>query len=132
MRKRLDHSNSPENPPENPLVAELGHFCLWLALALAVLQSTLPVYGYVAGKPWLLAVARPAALLQWLFLSIGLLTLAWAFHHQLCGRSLQQSVATRLPGIGNLGWPRGVATAVGMDPVIVGTDGVAAARQGAD
>ncbi len=62
------------------MVAELGHFCLWLALALAVLQSSLPVYGYVSGKPWLQAVARPAALLQWLFLTIALLALAWAFY----------------------------------------------------
>jgi cytochrome c-type biogenesis protein CcmF len=62
------------------LVAELGHFCLWLALALAILQATLPVYGYSSGKPWMMAVARPAAILQWLFLSAGLLALAWAFY----------------------------------------------------
>ncbi|MFN3715009.1 MAG: heme lyase CcmF/NrfE family subunit [Alcanivoracaceae bacterium] len=62
------------------MVAELGHFCLWLALALAILQSSLPIYGYVSGKPWLLAVARPAAILQWLFLTVSLLALAWAFY----------------------------------------------------
>ena len=62
------------------MVAELGHFCLWLALALAVLQSTLPVYGYASGKTWLLAVARPTAILQWLALTIGMFALAWAFY----------------------------------------------------
>lgn len=62
------------------MVAELGHFCLWLALALAILQSFAPVYGYVTGKPWMLAVARPAAILQWLTLTVGLLALAWAFY----------------------------------------------------
>lgn len=62
------------------MVAELGHFCIWLALALAVLQSSLPVYGYASGKTWLLAVARPAAILQWLALTVGLLALAWAFY----------------------------------------------------
>jgi cytochrome c-type biogenesis protein CcmF len=62
------------------LVAELGHFCLWLALALALLQSSLPIYGYITGKPWMLAVARPAAVLQWGALTVGLLALAWAFY----------------------------------------------------
>ncbi|PKM21351.1 MAG: hypothetical protein CVV10_09825 [Gammaproteobacteria bacterium HGW-Gammaproteobacteria-14] len=62
------------------MVAELGHFCLWLALALAIVQAVLPIYGYFSQRPWMVAVAKPAALMQWLFLSIGLLALAWAFY----------------------------------------------------
>ncbi len=52
------------------MIPELGHFALVLALALALVQSTVPFYGAVKDDDRLTAVASPAAIT--LFLLIGL------------------------------------------------------------
>jgi len=58
---------------------ELGHFALILALCIAAVQGTIPFIGASRGHaPWM-AVARPAAYGQFLFLSISLLLLIYAF-----------------------------------------------------
>ena len=62
------------------MVAEIGHFSVWLALTLALLQAILPLYGFHAGRGWAMAVARPAAMLHWLVLTVGLLALGYAFY----------------------------------------------------
>jgi cytochrome c-type biogenesis protein CcmF len=49
---------------------ELGHFALVLALALALVQSSVPFWGALRRDPRLIAVAPPAAITQ--FLLVGL------------------------------------------------------------
>jgi cytochrome c-type biogenesis protein CcmF len=68
------------NPIRSPaLIAEIGHLSLWLALVFAVVQGLAPLLSYRTQRlPWML-VARPAAWMQWLCLSVGLLALGYAF-----------------------------------------------------
>ena len=46
------------------MIAELGHFALVLALALALVQSVLPVWGARTGDDRLMGAAVPVALAQ--------------------------------------------------------------------
>ena len=44
------------------MIPEIGHYALILALCVAVVQGTLPIYGAAAGNSSLMAVAkRPSA-----------------------------------------------------------------------
>jgi len=64
------------------MIAELGHFCLIIALSMAVIQGMLPIFGaYRSINGWI-AIARPAAYGQLLFmlLSYGCLTYAFLVH----------------------------------------------------
>ena len=61
------------------MIPELGHFALILALCLALVQSTLPVIGAARGNPAWIAVARPAALAQLLFVIIAYGCLTYSF-----------------------------------------------------
>ena len=45
------------------MIVETGHYALVLALALALVNSVLPVWGSIARDQRLMAVARPAALM---------------------------------------------------------------------
>jgi len=58
------------------MIPELGHFALILALCIALVQSTVPLIGAARGLPQWMAVARPAAIGQCVFLlmAFGLLT----------------------------------------------------------
>src|SRR3546814_5116753 len=47
-----------------PMIIELGHFALILALAAAVLQGSLPMIGAARGDAAWMALARPAAFAQ--------------------------------------------------------------------
>jgi cytochrome c-type biogenesis protein CcmF len=53
------------------MIPELGHFALVLALAIALVQSTVPLYGARTGDPVLIGVAAPTALAQFLFVAIS-------------------------------------------------------------
>lgn len=64
------------------MIALIGDILLVLALILAFLQSTLPLYGYYINSPRLLATARPATFLQCLLLLSALMTLSAAFIYQ--------------------------------------------------
>ena len=46
------------------MIAEIGHFALILAFLLALVQGTVPMIGAARSDPAMMAVARPAALLQ--------------------------------------------------------------------
>ncbi|MBB5208325.1 heme lyase CcmF/NrfE family subunit [Chiayiivirga flava] len=61
------------------MLPELGNFALVLALLLAVAQATLPLLGAWRNNPALMAVARPAAYGQFVFvaLAFGILTVAF-------------------------------------------------------
>src|SRR6202045_4553793 len=52
------------------MITEIGHFALVLALCVAVLQASLPLYGAARGDGALIAWARPAALAQFLVVAI--------------------------------------------------------------
>ena len=43
------------------MIPELGHYALVLALILALVQSTLPLWGAARRHPGLMAIAEPAA-----------------------------------------------------------------------
>ncbi|WP_111415544.1 heme lyase CcmF/NrfE family subunit [Billgrantia lactosivorans] len=61
------------------MVAELGNFALVLALCLALAQSVLPLLGARLGDARLMRSARSLAAGQFVFLSLSLAVLAWAF-----------------------------------------------------
>jgi cytochrome c-type biogenesis protein CcmF len=60
------------------MIAELGHVALILALLLALVQS-LPLLGTAIGRPAWIAVARPAAVGQFVFVLLAFAVLTWAF-----------------------------------------------------
>ncbi|MBN9020696.1 MAG: hypothetical protein J0H08_01055 [Rhizobiales bacterium] len=59
--------------------AELGHFALILALALALAQSVIPFVGAMRGDTRLMAVAGPAAVTQFLLIGIAFALLVNAY-----------------------------------------------------
>ncbi|MEQ8587834.1 MAG: heme lyase CcmF/NrfE family subunit [Thalassobaculaceae bacterium] len=61
------------------MIVELGHLALAAALIVAVLQSVVPLYGAARGDATLMALARPAAMVQFaaLIISFGALTHAF-------------------------------------------------------
>ncbi len=61
------------------MAAELGQFCLILALMIALLQSVLPLYGAARRERAFMAFASHAALAQCLFLGLAFLILVRAF-----------------------------------------------------
>ncbi|MDQ1314531.1 MAG: cytochrome c-type biosis protein CcmF [Pseudomonadota bacterium] len=61
------------------MIPELGHFALIVALLLAMTQAILPLYGAQRGNLVLMAVARPAAQGQFMFVAIAFGCLAWSF-----------------------------------------------------
>ena len=62
------------------MIPELGHFALILALSIAIAQSVLPLIGAAKRNPGLMAVARPAAQGQFVFIALAFGCLAWSFH----------------------------------------------------
>jgi len=61
------------------VIPEIGHFALALALAMAVVLAVLPIIGAARGHAGLMAVARPAAHAQFLFLGGSFLCLCYSF-----------------------------------------------------
>jgi cytochrome c-type biogenesis protein CcmF len=61
------------------VITEIGHFALVLALVLAVAQATLPLIGAQLGVRAWMALAKPAALGQFVFLLISFAALVYAF-----------------------------------------------------
>jgi cytochrome c-type biogenesis protein CcmF len=61
------------------MIPELGHFALILALAVALLQGSLPMIGAARGRAAWMALAEPAALLQLVFVLTAFLALMHAF-----------------------------------------------------
>jgi cytochrome c-type biogenesis protein CcmF len=61
------------------MITEIGHFALVLALCVALLQASLPLYGAARGDGLLIAWARPAALAQFLFIAIAFVALMHAY-----------------------------------------------------
>jgi cytochrome c-type biogenesis protein CcmF len=63
------------------MTPELGQLALILALLLALAQSILPLIGAWRGNHALMAVARPAATGQAVFVALAMGILVWAFVH---------------------------------------------------
>ena len=61
------------------MIPELGHFALILALAMAITQSILPLIGAHTGNSALMALARPSARGQFLFVAIAYGCLTYSF-----------------------------------------------------
>jgi cytochrome c-type biogenesis protein CcmF len=61
------------------VIPEIGHFALILALSMAICQAVLPLAGAYRGDTAMMAVARPAALGQMVFVMIAFGCLAWSF-----------------------------------------------------
>ncbi len=61
------------------MVPELGHFALILALCIALVQSILPLVGAARGNDAWMALARPAAQAQCLFIAVAFGCLTYAF-----------------------------------------------------
>jgi len=61
------------------MIPEIGHFALILALSLALVQTLFPLIGAAQGIPNWMAVARPAAVGQFVFMSIAYGCLTYAF-----------------------------------------------------
>jgi cytochrome c-type biogenesis protein CcmF len=61
------------------MITEIGHFALVLALAVAIVQATVPLIGVERGMPSWAAVARPAAVTQLGLTAIAFGALIYAF-----------------------------------------------------
>ncbi|MDK9697744.1 MAG: heme lyase CcmF/NrfE family subunit [Siculibacillus sp.] len=60
------------------MIVEVGHFALVLALALALVQSVVPIWGAVRGDARAMALAGPISGGQFLFVAISFAALTWA------------------------------------------------------
>jgi cytochrome c-type biogenesis protein CcmF len=61
------------------LIPELGHFALIVALGFALVQGVLPLIGAARGHGTLIALARPAARAQFVFIALAYAALSNAF-----------------------------------------------------
>ena len=61
------------------MIPEIGHYALILALCVAVVQGTLPIYGAAVGDSSLMSVAKPAARGQFLLVLLAFCCLGYAF-----------------------------------------------------
>lgn len=61
------------------MIAEIGHYALVLALALALIQSTVPIVGAQRRDDTLMAIASSTALVQLLFVAIAFAALATCY-----------------------------------------------------
>ncbi len=61
------------------MISEIGHFALVLALALAVVQSIVPLVGTLRRDEALMAVAPPAAIVQFLLIAVSFAALTHAY-----------------------------------------------------
>jgi cytochrome c-type biogenesis protein CcmF len=60
------------------MIIELGHFALWLALAAALVQAIVPLWGTRSGSAAAMRVADTAAQVQFLGVAGAFAALTWA------------------------------------------------------
>ena len=102
------------------MIPELGHFALILALLVAAAQGIVPMLGASLNQSRMMALARPAARMQFFLVATAFACLAWSFAVQRFfgaerRRQLQLGVAAPLPHRGDLGFARRIAVAVDAD-----------------
>ena len=61
------------------MIPELGHFALIIAFGIAIVQSVVPIVGATNNDAAMIAMARPAALAQLLFVGLAYAALTHAF-----------------------------------------------------
>jgi cytochrome c-type biogenesis protein CcmF len=61
------------------MIPELGHFALIVALCIALVQAIVPMLGSLRGDAAWMALGRPAARGQFVFVAIAYACLAWSF-----------------------------------------------------
>lgn len=61
------------------MIPEIGHYALILALCVAVVQGTIPIYGAAVGNSSLMSIAKPAARGQFLLVLLAFCCLGYAF-----------------------------------------------------
>ncbi|MEO6749998.1 MAG: cytochrome c biogenesis protein CcsA, partial [Casimicrobiaceae bacterium] len=61
------------------MIAELGNFALMVALIVALVQSVVPMWGAWRRDAALMAIARPAATLQFVLVAVAFAALAYSF-----------------------------------------------------
>jgi cytochrome c-type biogenesis protein CcmF len=61
------------------VIPELGHYALVLALALALIQASVPLWGARVNDATLMGVAAPAALVQFAFTASAFAALTWCY-----------------------------------------------------
>jgi len=61
------------------MIPEIGHFALIMALLMALIQGSLPVIGASRGKAHWVALARPVAQGQFMFVLLAFICLVYAF-----------------------------------------------------
>jgi len=61
------------------MIPEIGHYALILALCVAVVQGTVPVYGAAVRNSALMSIAKPAARGQFLLVLLAFCCLGYAF-----------------------------------------------------
>ena len=80
------------------MIPEIGHFALIIALGIAIVQSVLPLTGASLGIQRWVALAKPAALGQLLFVAIAYACLTWAFiDHDFSVLYVARNSNTQLP-----------------------------------
>jgi len=61
------------------MITELGHYALILAFWVSIVQIVVPFVGAHQGRPRLIAVGEPAAIIQFLLTAFAFFALVWAF-----------------------------------------------------
>jgi len=61
------------------VIVEIGHYALVLAFALALIQSTLPVWGSLANDRGLMSIAPSVAVAKFLLVAVSYAALTWAY-----------------------------------------------------
>ncbi|MGD0961217.1 MAG: heme lyase CcmF/NrfE family subunit [Methylomonas sp.] len=80
------------------MIPELGHYALILALCMAIIQSALPIYGASRAISGWVAVAKPAAYGQFLFMGLAYAALTHSFIvHDFSVAYVAQNSNTALP-----------------------------------
>ena len=80
------------------MIPEIGQFALILALCIAIVQGVLPLTGATLGIQRWVALAKPAALGQFLFVAIAYACLTWAFiDHDFSVLYVAKNSNTQLP-----------------------------------
>jgi len=80
------------------MIVELGHYALILALLVALLQGVLPLIGTITRNWHWQSLARPAAIIQFVLVSLAFAALTYAFQeNDFSVRYVAENSNTRLP-----------------------------------
>jgi len=82
------------------MIPELGQFAVALALALALVQGSVPLVGAHRGDRRLMALGKPLAQAQFVLLVFAFAALAWSFlSHDFSVRNVAQNSFSQLPAM---------------------------------